>query len=131
MVDSYTRKYGQNRPGCFGDVDEYDTDDKACQKCKFRVLCSHVVRKKVNEDGSRKSKGKVTTTKKGKVVKESERVETQVVTSFFHALVHNTLLVSVESIFRELVYAIASIPKILYPDPFDLEEWEDVEEDTE
>ena len=126
MTDSYTRKYGQNRPGCFGDVDEYDIDDRVCRECKFRVLCSHVVRKKASEEEvSRKGKTK-TLRQKGKVSGTPEkRVETEVVTSFFHALVHNTLLVSVESIFRELVYAIASIPKILYPDPFDLEEVEE------
>ena len=126
-MDPYTRKYGQNRPGCFGDVDEYDTDDRACTKCKFKVLCSHVVRKKSSE--STKA-GKSKTRKKSKTSEVAEeRVEANVVTSFLHALVHNTLLVSVESIFREFVYAIVSIPKILYPDPFGLEDEEEEEDE--
>ena len=143
MGSEFERRFGRtnrnrttSRPECYGDEDEYDSQDAECRACPVRGTCRSVVMRKLqqHQDSSFRSRSHVrserrtstSSTKRDTRVSRRENhtiVEHPPNITFWHALGHNTVLNVAQAILNTISHAAESIDRFTYPSPFSY--WED------
>ena len=126
----------EEKPSCFGDEELQDDSHPTCRACEVRRNCKLVVRRKyARRDGRpdsrlpRYSQHKPPTYRgaasrdAGRQRPAEPRVEDlierdEASESFFVALAANGALSSARAVLSEAVYALDSVPRFQYPDPF-------------
>ena len=133
---SYSERFvrpAEEKPVCYGEVNKFSTDDPECRVCVFKGSCRMSVERKIAaaEAGNRHVLGgnvvrpgytPTSTPTTNPVVSApapaSQRIAATPEDAFFAALTHNGSLSALESISREVTFAIQSIPRRAYPVPF-------------
>lgn len=125
MSDEYSERFLRpNRPNCFGDVQTYDSRDSQCQGCPVRGSCSVQVNRKIDAETRTRREGvsptSVVVRKDSTVDRDRPRYEVEDAddVTWFEALGHNGMLGMAETMARELVEGIRTIPRWKYPNPF-------------
>lgn len=114
-----------SKPPCFGDPDYLDDQDETCRNCAVNEMCSLIAERKFNR--GRPANPVKTPPDPVKVQQQSSNVPVPVNNehrgdvgeSFFLALMYNGFLASTEAVLRESVFAVGTIPRVKYPNPFE------------